>query len=135
MTDKYIQMGGELIKAVDNGDGTFSMSSASFRSVKTAVIATGGTVSAALDCGQTGCLTAISLGAEFDGTTLSFQTSNDGTTYQVLNDEYGNAVSMTVAASKNYNLNLNAFYPWRYVKFVAGEQTGATTITAIIRGL
>lgn len=129
---KYIQMGGELLKVADLGEQAGALITASKREAKTVIVADGGTKSAALDCGESGMLVGYSFPSGLDGTTLSFEVSSDGTTYQALEDESG-AISLTIAASKSYGLAYpSRFLGWRYVKFVVGEQTDALTITAIV---
>lgn len=126
-----VQIAGEFLDTVNLG-GASAFSSASKSTTKTAVVEGAGTKSAILDCGASGGLVGVRLDAGFDGTALSFEVSEDGTNFGALNTSDG-AVSLTVAASKCYTLDAATFFPWRYVKFVTSAQTGATTITAIVR--
>lgn len=129
---RQMQLGGEVVKVAELGEQAGALITASKREVKTVVVANGGTKSGALDCGEVGMLVGYSFPSGLDGTTLSFEVSSDGTTYQALENEDG-AIALTIAASKSYGLdNPSRFLGWRYVKFVVGEQTDALTITAIV---
>lgn len=91
------------------------------------VIAVSTTVSSAF--ASKGCaMFGLVIPSTFDGTVITFQSSADGTTYQALSDSAGAAVSMTVAASKNYDLP-SALAPWPYWKIVCSTaQTTTDTV-------
>jgi len=91
---------------------------------KTATIANGGTVSDAIDLEGRG-LTAMVMPAAFTGTTITFQGSVDGVTYQALYNASNSAVSMTVAASRTYLFTPGDFSGIRYLKVVSGSAEGA----------
>ncbi len=76
------------------------------------------------------------LPSTFDGTALTFTVCDtEGGTYQTLYDQYGGALSVTVAASRSYPLPQELF-GWPYFKFVAGtsQSTTDTDITVILAG-
>lgn len=74
-------------------------------------------------------VTGIVIPAEFDGTTIGFQVSADGVTYQVLYDMNGDIISLTVSASRSYAL-WSELSGWAYIKVTTGtNQTGATAFT------
>jgi hypothetical protein len=70
--------------------------------------------------------------AAFTGTTLTFQVSADGSTYQALYDSTGaNQVSMAVAASRSYDLPAE-LASWPYWKIVSGSAEGdARSLTVV----
>lgn len=71
-------------------------------------------------------LLEVCLDSGFDGTSLTPQTSDDGVTYQTV-QKNGADLTWTVAASKNINVAADQIIA-NYVRYVAGSQTGATTI-------
>jgi hypothetical protein len=89
-------------------------------------IAQSATVSAAIDLGD-GMITDLEIPAAFTGTTISFQTSIDGTVYQALYDGAGNLISVNVAVSHNVSLAdwINHLYGKRFVKLVSGTAEAA----------
>jgi hypothetical protein len=99
-----------------------------------ATIANGQTKSAAVPTYGYVVLGAV-FPAELDGTAVTFEVSIDGTTFFPLYDSTGGAqVSMTVAASRAFDLP-TALASWPYLKFVIGtSQTGATTIPVTMKG-
>lgn len=105
------------------------------KDTQTATIASGATASGAVDArGASGG--GYALPSTFDGTTLTFTVcSTSGGTYQTLYDQYGNALSVTVAASRSYPLPQELF-GWPYFKFVAGtsQSTTDTIITVVLAG-
>ena len=98
----------------------------------TATVANGATDSDATDLqGHTLC--GVFLASTFDGTTLGFKVSDSlAGTYVVMHDGSSD-VSKTVAASRYVALNPSDFAGVRFLKFVAGSQTGATVITLATR--
>lgn len=98
----------------------------------TCKVTNGQTVSAAVD--TAGLRNAgLYIPSTFDGTTLSFQVSHDNSTYQVLYDILNNQVSMTVAASRNYDLP-GELMAWRYWKLVCGTSQSSTDTDFVIVG-
>lgn len=96
-----------------------------------AVIASSGTVSSAVDLGDmtlTGLIVPI-----MTGTALTFQVSIDGTNYYVLHDYSKAAFTVTVdGTARAFYLLPTTFAGWRYVKVVSGSTEGAErTITLI----
>lgn len=93
----------------------------------TATIADSGTTSGAVDL-RGRVATHVALPSGFDGTTLEVEGSTDGTNFFDLYDKDNTQITMTVAASRIYQLN-NAIWGLPYIRFVAGSQTGAVTLT------
>ena len=103
------------------------------RQTHTATIAAAGSLSGAVKLGGSSLVgMVIGTGAgSFDANTvyLQFSVSMDGTTYNLLRDNDGTLVAVTVAASNTNgatHLDPTKFAPWRYVK-VATYQTDGTT--------
>lgn len=132
MSDKKLQLAGEIVKGIDNGDNTVSLAGGSYVYTKTVTIANGATKSAELDCGN-GTLVGFVTDSGLNNTAMTFEGGVVAGATVGLNNMYG-ALSLTVAASKAYAIDPADFFPFRYVKFVGGTaETDATTITAIIR--
>jgi hypothetical protein len=90
------------------------------------VIANGQTLSGFVRM-KTSSMCGVILPAEWDGTVLKFQVSNDGSTYYPLYNTSNAEVSLTVAASRAYELP-TSLAMWDWVKLSAGTaQTGDTT--------
>jgi hypothetical protein len=96
------------------------------------ILATSTTISEACALGGS-AIFGLVVPSTFDGTTITFQVSHDGTTYQALYDEFNVAVSMTVAASRSYNLP-SALAPWSYLKLVCGSAQTTTDTAFVIVG-
>lgn len=89
-----------------------------------ATVADSGTVSTAVDIGGYRYVGVV-VPAGFEGTTITFQVSADGTTYVPLEVAAGTAVSFTTNASSGFSLG-DEIRPWAYMKLVCGTaQTGA----------
>ena len=103
------------------------------RKTRTATIAAGGSLSAAVKMGGSS-LVGMVIGATFDANTvyLQFLVSMDGTTFNLLKDNDGTLVQVTVAAT-NTNLNTHLdpvkFAAWRYVKVATYATDGSTVQT------
>lgn len=71
--------------------------------------------------------------AAFTGTSITFEVSHDGTTYQPLYDRFNTQVSMTVAAGRSYDLpaELNVWSRWRIVSSAA--EAAARTLTIVVK--
>ena len=103
------------------------------RNTHTATIAAAGSLSSAVKMGGSS-LVGMVIGATFDANTvyLQFLVSMDGTTYNLLKDNDGTLVAVTVAAT---NTNLNTwldpakFAPWRYIKVATYATDGSTVQT------
>jgi hypothetical protein len=91
--------------------------------VQSVIIANGATASAAVSAGSY-AMFGLVIPAAFTGTTVGFQVSADGTTYQTLYDEFNVAVSVTVAVSRSYNLP-SALAAFSSFKVVSGSAEGA----------
>jgi hypothetical protein len=106
----------------------------------TATIATGGSVSAAVDL-MGGRLVGLQIGGTaWNTASITFQASVDGTTYNDLYDDSGNEVTVTAAASRFITFDSSEnFRTVRYVKVRSGttgtpvNQTAARTITLVVR--
>lgn len=90
-----------------------------------AVIAASGTVSAAVNI-DGGLVSELEV-PDIVGTSLSFQTSMDGSTYQALYDSTGTLVTVTVADTHNVSVIAKQIVT-NYLKVVSGstETSGAT---------
>ena len=102
------------------------------RGTATATIAAAGSLSAAVPLGGK-ALVGMMLGATFDATTtnVQFQVSMDGTTYELLKDNDGAVVFVTVAdtnTNKATHLDPAKFAPWRFVKIGAYATDGTTAV-------
>lgn len=103
--------------------------------VAAASIANGGTTSAAIPT-QGLTLVGIQLPAAFTGTTITFQGSVDGTTYQpVYTTTSGTALSYTVAAGHYVAIDPTPFYGLAYIKLVSGSSEGAArSFSVLLKG-
>jgi hypothetical protein len=96
------------------------------RTVFTATIANGASLSGAVDLGngtlaRIGCPAVVTVNTD---ATFSFQTSTDGVTWKDYYDEYGNEVTIApgkVAASRSFNAPLATFASVRYLKLRTGK--------------
>ncbi len=68
----------------------------------------------------------LQMPADWDAAVLTFQTSQDGATYQNAYDANGNEVTVQAAASRNIQLNPSDFAGVNYLKIRSG--TGATPV-------
>lgn len=100
-----------------------------------ATIADSGTTSGEidLDCFR---LAAIYIPSGFEGTSLKFTVANEKAgTFLALYDSDGNEIDLTVAASQCVGVvgaAAAALAACRFVKLVAGSQTGASTLTLLL---
>lgn len=95
----------------------------------TVTIADGATESSAADLQGTS-LVGMVIPAAFDGASMTFKVSSDGTTYQTFKNLAGTTATAVVAASNSYGIVPADFAGWRFIKLVADTaQTGATVIT------
>lgn len=83
-------------------------------------IASSGTTSGAIDL-QGLVLCQIIMPAAFTGTGLTFSSSWDDVTYQVLYNSSNSALSLTVTASRNYDLAPQDFCGCRFLKLISGS--------------
>ena len=91
----------------------------------------GGTTSAAIDLGGSAII-AVMPDADWAGTTLAFQASMDGTTYVAVQDDAGDALSYTVAASKYTIIPPSKGIGMDLIKIVSGSSETAT-ITILLK--
>ena len=101
--------------------------------VYTATILAAGSLSSAVKIGGLS-LVGMTLGATFDATTtnVQFLVSRDDTTYNILKDNDGNPVFVTVAASntnKATHLDPAKFAAWNSVKIGTYKTNGSTVQT------
>lgn len=98
--------------------------------MRSAVIDSGENLSRALDVGD-GKFHGISIPAGWaaGATTITFQVSHDGVTWQNLYNDTGTEVSATAAASRNVSLSSIALdlAPWRFIKVRSGTSASAVT--------
>jgi len=101
---------------------------------RTLVITSGQTTSSAAEIANFGLFGMI-LPSTYDGTAMTFEVSADGTNWFALYDNLGVQVSLTVAASRAFDLPL-ALASFPYFRVVAGTaQSGTdTSITVVLKG-
>lgn len=138
MSDQMM-LGGMPLKITNNGDGTYTLVQSSPAAVATvaAAIPLGASLSDPIALGA-GRLARIVLPGVLDGaTTLTFQTSYDGATFNNLYDESGNEVTYTVAAGRSVRVPLTDWLGVTWLKIRTGTsgtpvvQTAARTITLV----
>ena len=94
------------------------------RTTKTATIASGASLSDAVDVGpHTGI--AIHMPASWTTATLTFQVSDDGATYRDLYDIYGTEYQSQAAASRTILLPPSDFAGFQYLKIRSGTSAAA----------
>jgi hypothetical protein len=130
---KKIQFGGEMLEAMETGDGGLALVTGSDFIVKSVSFGTADSESGELDCGEGMRLVGYTLDAAFVATTMTYKVGHTAGTRQALYNADA-AVSDTVAASKNVSVDVVPFYPWRYVSFVAGTVQNGTvsSISAVL---
>ena len=133
---KQIQFGGELLRAMELANGGLSLVTGSDFQVKSVSFGTADSESSQLDCGEGMRLVGYTLDAAFVATTMTYKVGHTTGTRQALYKDDA-ALSDTVAASKNVSVDVAAFYPWRYVSFVAGTVQNGTvsSIGAILASI
>jgi len=94
-------------------------------------IAQSGTTSGAIDL-QGLVLCQIILPAAFTGTGITFSSSWDDVTYQVLYNSSNAALSLTVTQGRNYNLAPQDFAGCRYLKVISGSSEAAARSVGLI---
>lgn len=100
---------------------------------KTATIAISSSTSSAIPI--TGkVILGLVVPSAITGTAFTFTVSHDGTTYQALYDTTNTQVSLTVAASRNYDLP-SELASWPYFKIVSnGTEAAARTLYVTMKG-
>lgn len=100
---------------------------------KSALISNGQQVSQAIDmAGNT--LTGLIMPSSFTGTSITFQSSVDNTTFIDMYDTAGNALSVTVAANRWVAFAPQDFAGVRYLKLKSGSAEAADrSITLVLR--
>lgn len=73
----------------------------------------------------------LAMPGAFTGTAITFLVSHDGATYQPLYNESNNAVSVTVAADRFYQLPA-ALRAWPWFKIVSGSSEGAARELVVV---
>jgi len=105
----------------------------------TLTIAEGASLSGAIDCTRGRYPGRIVMPAAWTAAALTFQVSDDGTTYRNLYDEYGTEVTVQAAASRDIRLEPANWFTARYLKIRSGtsgtpvNQAAARTLTVITR--
>ncbi len=103
--------------------------------VTSVAIANGQTVSDAVDLGGLRPI-ALVTPAALTGTSFTFQSSVDGTTFVPVYDSSGSQVSVTVSTSRFVVLSPTSFAGVRHLKVVSGSAEGAArTIQIVARAI
>jgi len=133
---KMIQFGGEVIRAMELANGGLLLVTGSDFQVKSVSFGTAGSETGELDCGEGMRLVGYTLDAALVTTSFTYKVGHTAGTRQALYKDDA-ALSDTVAASKNVSVDVAAFYPWRYVSFVAGTVQNGTvsTVGAILASI
>lgn len=102
-------------------------------STRKATIANGATASGAIECADY-VLGTVFIPSTFDGTTLTFQNSPDGSTFVAAHKQDSDAAwSLTVTASKSYPIPPEVLCA-HSIKIVAGTaQTGDSELTVVLK--
>jgi len=85
-----------------------------------AVIANGGSLSPAVELGGRWSLVGIKYPSAWTPAVLTFQVSFDGSTYDTLLDDAGNAISKTVSADQYRELDSSEFKSAVFIKLRSG---------------
>jgi hypothetical protein len=104
--------------------------------IRTITIPTGQTTSAAIDLFRSyaATLVALSTPSSLTLTSLTFEVSADGVTYQPLYDKEGQPVTIYVAANRYITLDPALFAGIRYLRLVGNAAVAADrTFTLITR--
>jgi hypothetical protein len=91
----------------------------------TATIANGASLSGAILLGA-GVPLALEMPAAFTGTSITFQGSDDGVTYQNLYDDAAQEITVTVAASRNVTLPASLLAGYKFLKLRSGTAGSPT---------
>lgn len=84
--------------------------------------------------GRGGSAFGLVMPSSFTGTAITFTVSYDGTNFQALYDIYNAQVSVTVAASRSYDLPTELF-SWPFWKIVSnGTEAAARTLWIVTKG-
>jgi hypothetical protein len=98
--------------------------------MRNALIESGESLSAPVDVGEAKAV-GVGIPAGWNGTatSITFQVSADGVTWQNLYADAGTEVTATVAASRNVSLAAIAasLAPWRFLKIRSGTTASAVT--------
>jgi hypothetical protein len=97
----------------------------------TVTIASGQTTSGAIDLTDQEKLLAVTIPAEFTGTTITFTASVDGSTYLPVYYE-GTQYSVSVGTSRFIALDPRVFASANYVRIVSGSSEGAGRSVGIV---
>jgi hypothetical protein len=75
-------------------------------------------------------LCAVETPSAFTGTAITFEVSNDNSTFVPVHKEDGNAYSITVSTSRATIVDIQKFRGFRYLKIKSGSaEGGARTVT------
>lgn len=98
-----------------------------------ATIANAAQLSTAIE-NKYGAELGVVLPATFTGSSLTFEVSADGSTFQPLYDKQHQAVSMSVSQGHSYALPAELL-PWPHFKIKSGSsEGGARTLIVVIKG-
>lgn len=104
-----------------------------WRQTKTVTVSSGQTTSEAIHGGEFE-RGSVQLPSAITGTTLNFDVSNDGTTWDSVRDDSGAAVAnQTVAADQVHNVHPNCFKS-RYFRLVMASQGADRSIIVNVGG-
>lgn len=92
-------------------------------------IANGASLSGAVDM-RTCTAARIIMPAAWTTANLTFQLSSDGVTYNDLYDEFGNEITVVVAANRTVRLAPGEWWVLRFLKLRSGTAAGAVTQAA-----
>jgi hypothetical protein len=98
---------------------------------ETVTISSSGTVSSAVDV-ENLSVVGIIMPATFTGTTITFQVSDDNSTFQALYNANNTAVSMSVTQGRSYGLVPGDFAAWRYIKVVSSSTEGTARVIKLM---
>lgn len=108
--------------------------------IMSVTIAGGSSLSGAVDLNGLS-LVAILMPTAWDGTSITFQASVNGTDWFNLHDAAGNAITVTVAASRYIQLDWQRFLGIRYLRIRSGtasspvNQTATRTLRLVARAI
>lgn len=109
--------------------------------IKSSTIANTGTVGSAIQVGTNSVsnkpqdgfgVCAIYIPTSFEGTTLTFQGSFDGSTYAAIKKADGTDLSYTVAANTFVTIPANDLAGFPYIKPVSGTAVGADRVVQFV---
>lgn len=95
---------------------------------KLASVAESGTTSVSVQTPGGYFLSAIGVPTGFTGTTIKFDTSQDGVTYRRHIDNAGDEYTLTVAAGRNTTIDPEWFAAWPFLRLIVAAQNDEVDI-------